>query len=164
MESADLGYAFHDNFAPVGLSVGDTAYSSGTDDSIAFVESMLDTLNKLIADTYAFYEANKRNLETKYGNTEGGTGCIENEAHQKWQKVEPNLTTHVLGGGFCIMDRVKVPMHLNFKSVYFQDFRVACFIMDAGDAKRAKKFMEKKGRSWNIAMIFNFSYIDLRVK
>ena len=62
------------------------------------------------------------------------------------------------------MDRVKVPMHHEFKAVYFQALRVALFIMDKGDTERVNKFMEKKGRSWNIAMIFNFSYIYLRVK
>ena len=44
MESADLGYEFHDNFAPVGLSAGSDAASSETDESIALVESMLDNL------------------------------------------------------------------------------------------------------------------------
>ena len=37
MESADLGYEFHDNFAPVGLISGDAVASSATDESIALV-------------------------------------------------------------------------------------------------------------------------------
>ena len=37
MESADLGYEFHDDFAPVGLSAGATAASSATDESIYLV-------------------------------------------------------------------------------------------------------------------------------
>ena len=61
------------------------------------------------------------------------------------------------------MDRVKVPMHHEFKAVYFQALRSALFIMDEGDTERVNKFMEKKGRSWNIAMNFNCAYIALRV-
>ena len=59
MESADLGFEFHDNFAPVGLSAGDSVASSATDESIALVECLSDNLNMLIYDAYAFFEANK---------------------------------------------------------------------------------------------------------
>ena len=78
-------------------------------------------------------------------------------------KVEPKLTARVLGDLFHIMDRVKVPMHHDFKAV-FQALWALFFIMDAGNAEIAKKFMGKKGRSWSIDMTFNFSYIALRVK
>ena len=62
MDSVDLGYEFHENFAPVGLSSGGAAVSSATDESISLVESLAVTLNKLIANTYAFDEANKSDL------------------------------------------------------------------------------------------------------
>ena len=48
MESSDLGYNIYDNFAPVGLSAGNAASSSATDDSVALVESLPDTFNKLM--------------------------------------------------------------------------------------------------------------------
>ena len=63
MESADLGFGFHYNFLPVGLSAGYAAASSATDESIALVECLSVTLNKLIANADAFAEANKSDLE-----------------------------------------------------------------------------------------------------
>ena len=55
-------------------------------------------------------------------------------------------------------------MHHDFKAVYFQDLWAELFIMDGGDAEIVKKVMGQKGCSWIIAMTFNFSYMDLRVK
>ena len=40
MESADLGFEFHENFAPVGLIAGDAVASRVTDESIALVECL----------------------------------------------------------------------------------------------------------------------------
>ena len=65
MDSVDLGYEFHENFAPVGLSSGGAAVSSATDESISLVESLSDTLNKLIADADAFSEAKKATWRCK---------------------------------------------------------------------------------------------------
>ena len=65
--------------------------------------------------------------------SEGSAALIGEEDHQKGQKVEANLTTYVLGDLFHIVDRVKFPMHHDFKSV-FQDIWVVFFIIDAVDA------------------------------
>ena len=89
----------------------------------------------------------KKDLKTQDDNAEGSAAHIDDEAHRKRRKVEPKLTTHVLGDLFHIVDRVKVQMHHNFKAVYFQALWVTFFIMDAGDAERVKKVMEQKGRS-----------------
>ena len=40
------------------------------------------------------------------------------------------------------MDRVKVPMHHDFKSVYFEALLAEFFTMDAGNAERVKKVTE----------------------
>ena len=86
MESSDLGFEFHDNFSPVGISAGN-----------ALVECLLYTLNKLIADADAFAEANKSDLETQYYDDEGSAARVDDKAHQKRKKVEPKLTTRILG-------------------------------------------------------------------
>ena len=83
MESEDLGYEFHDNFVPVGLSAGDAAASSAIDESIALVESMLYTLNRFIIDTDAFSEANKSDFETRYNGAEGSAARIGDKDHKK---------------------------------------------------------------------------------
>ena len=59
MESADLGYGFHDYFVPVGLSAGDAEAFSATYQSTDLVEILYDTFNKLIANIDAFAEARK---------------------------------------------------------------------------------------------------------
>ena len=86
MESAGLGFEFHDSFAPVGLSSGDDAASSDTDESIALVECLLDTLNKLIVDDDYFADSNKRDLETQDEHAEGNTARVDNKDHQKTAK------------------------------------------------------------------------------
>ena len=65
MVSEDLGYEFHEDFAPVVLSSVDAAASSATNESISLVESLSDTLNKLIADADAFSEAKKATWRCK---------------------------------------------------------------------------------------------------
>ena len=97
MEPADSGFKFHEDFAPFGLSAGNAAASSATDDSIALVECLSDTLKKLIADADSFSEAKKSNLEKQEDYAEGSAARIENEAHQKRRKVEPKLKNCVLG-------------------------------------------------------------------
>ena len=118
----------------------------------------------MISDVDAFSEANKSDLEMQDDNYEGSAARIDNKAHQKRQKVEPKLTTRFLGDLFRTMDRVKVLMHHNCKSVYSKALWEEFFIIYAGDAERVNKFMEQKGCSWSITMTFNFSYIDFCVK
>ena len=81
IDSEDLRYEFHDNFVPVGLSAGDAAASSETDESIYLFGIMSDTFNKLITNTYAFAEAKKSDSETKYDDNEGSPACIDNKDH-----------------------------------------------------------------------------------
>ena len=107
------------------------------------VESLPYTLNKFISDASSFAESNKSYLETQDDNAEGSAAHIDDEAHRKRRKVEPKLTTHVLGDLFHIVDRVKVQMHHNFKAVYFQALWVKFFIMDAGDAERLKNVTQR---------------------
>ena len=81
MELSDLGYKFHGTFAPVGLSAFDAADSSVTDESIFLVEILSDTLNKLVANAYAFSEDNKSHLETQHDDYDGISARIDYEAH-----------------------------------------------------------------------------------
>ena len=77
MESSDLGFEFYDDFVTFELSAGDDAASSATDESIALFEFLLDTLNRLIADAYAFDKSNKSDLETQDGDAEGSAAHVD---------------------------------------------------------------------------------------
>ena len=134
MESAYFGFEFHEIFAPVGISAGDAAAFSATDESIALVKCLSDTFNNFIANADAFAEDNKSNLETQDYNDEGSAARVDDKAHQKRRKVEPKITNHVLEYLFHIMERVKVLMHHDFKAFYFQALWAELFTMDAGDA------------------------------
>ena len=142
-DSVNLEFEFHEIFVPVGLNAVNAADSSETDESIALVECLSGTLNKLIANAYALAESNKSKLKTQNFDAESSASPVDGEAHQKGLKIKPKLTTRVLGDLFHVMDRVKVPMHHNFEAVHFQDPRAAFFLIDTGDAERVNKFMEQ---------------------
>ena len=81
MESANLGYEFHDYSVLVGLSASDAAASSATYQSISLVEILPDTFNKFIVDTYAFAESNKSDLEMQDDDAKGSAARIDDKAH-----------------------------------------------------------------------------------
>ena len=118
----------------------------------------------MTANADAFAEAKKIDLETKYDDAEVSAARTDDKDHQEQGKVETHITACVLGHLFHIMDIVKVPMHHDFKTVYFQALWEEFFIMNAGDEEGVKKAMEKKGCSWSITTTLNFDYITLRVK
>lgn len=76
---------------------------------------------------------------------------------------EANWRT-VLGDPFHFMDRAKLPMHHQYKSLFFRCLRAAMFIMVKEDVDDVKQVLESKGESWEKMMAFNFDYIAKRVR
>lgn len=71
----------------------------------------------------------------------------------------------VLGDAFHFMDRAKIPMHHEYKALFFRCLRSAMFIMNKDDVDEVKKVLEQKeGTSWNKKMAFDFEYIAQRVR
>lgn len=75
----------------------------------------------------------------------------------------PNWRT-VLGDPFHFMDRAKLPMHHQYKSLFFLCLRAAMFIMVKEDVDDVKQVLKSKGESWEKMMAFNFDYIAKRVR
>jgi hypothetical protein len=70
----------------------------------------------------------------------------------------------VLGDAFHFMDRVKVPVHHNWKAAYFLAFRDAIFIYDADDKQKVEAMLESIGKTWDREAAFNFRFITKRVR
>ena len=83
MESADFGFEFRDNFAPIGISSGDSSDSSATDETISLVEFLSDILNKLIANADDFSETDNSDLETQSYDAEVSAARVDDEVHKK---------------------------------------------------------------------------------
>ena len=63
------------------------------------------------------------------------------------------------------MDRAKLPMHHEYKALYFQALRAAIFIMVKTDVDDVKEVLYcKHGTSWDQKMAFDFPYIAKRVR
>lgn len=80
---------------------------------------------------------------------------------------QPRNSKHktVLGDAFHLMDRAKLPMHHEYKALYFRSLRAAMFIMNKDDVDDVKAVLESKpGESWEKTMAFNFGYIAARVR
>ena len=70
----------------------------------------------------------------------------------------------VLGDAFHFMDRVKVPVHHDWKAAYFSAFRDAIFIYDTDDKAKVQAVLESLGKTWERETAFNFRYITKRVR
>lgn len=71
----------------------------------------------------------------------------------------------VLGDAFHFMDRAKLPMHHEYKALFFRALRAAMFILNKEDVAKVKKVLENKpGMTWEKALTFNFDYIAARVR
>lgn len=71
----------------------------------------------------------------------------------------------VLGDIFHFMDRAKLPMHHEYKALFFRALRASIFIMVQEDVDDVKKVIESKpGQTWEKMMAFNFGYIAKRVR
>lgn len=76
-----------------------------------------------------------------------------------------SLHKTVLADIFHLMDRAKLPMHHEYKALFFRALRSAMFILNKDDVDQVKAVMEKKdGVTWEKTMAFNWEYIALRVR
>jgi hypothetical protein len=62
----------------------------------------------------------------------------------------------VLGDAFHFMDRVKVPVHHDWKAAYFGALRETIFHYDETDKVAVERVLQKYGRTWNQAVRHNF--------
>ena len=74
------------------------------------------------------------------------------------------LVRRVLGDAFHFMDRVKVPVHHEWKAAYFAALRESIFIYDYRDKKLVENVLARKGKTWQEQVSFNFRYIAQRVR
>jgi hypothetical protein len=58
------------------------------------------------------------------------------------------------------MDRVKVPMHHNYKAAYFSALRDAIFLYDSRDKKAVVEVLSQKEKKKDDEIAFNFRYIS----
>jgi hypothetical protein len=92
-------------------------------------------------------------------------------AKQQEEQSSPN-THHeevvaerlVLGDSFHMMDRVKVPVHHDWKAAYFAALREAIFVYDTEDKEKVQKVLRSKGKAWEQEISFNFRYLARRVR
>ena len=71
----------------------------------------------------------------------------------------------VPGDLFHFMDRAKLPMHHEYKALFFRSLRAAIFVMNTSDVEEVKEVLEsKQGQSWEFKMAFEFEYIAKRVR
>ena len=63
------------------------------------------------------------------------------------------------------MDRAKLPMHHEYKALFFRSLRGATFVMNRHDVNKVKEVLNSKtGTNWEKMMAFNFGYIAARVR
>lgn len=75
------------------------------------------------------------------------------------------VLTKVLGDAFHVMDRVKVPMHHDFKPSFFRALRGAIFILNPQDVSNVKTALRiVTTKEWNMLLAFNFKYVAQRVR
>jgi hypothetical protein len=70
----------------------------------------------------------------------------------------------IFGDVFHVMDRVKVPVHHDWKAAYFTAFREAVFMYDKDDKEKVQKVLQSKGKTWDQEVSFNFRYLARRVR
>jgi hypothetical protein len=116
-----------------------------------------------------FIGANARQLAIAY-ETQGMVRRIIKDAHELAQHGSQNeeaLDQHhrsVLGDAFHFMDRVKVPVHHDWKAAYFSALRDAIFIFDVDDKKKVQSVLLSKGKTWEQEVSFHSRYICRRVR
>mmetsp|Transcript_54574 Transcript_54574/g.63795 ORF Transcript_54574/g.63795 Transcript_54574/m.63795 type:complete len:238 (+) Transcript_54574:218-931(+) len=63
------------------------------------------------------------------------------------------------------MDRAKLPMHHEYKALYFRSLRAAIFIMNKTDVEDVKQVLKSKpGTSWEKKFAFDFGYLLKRIR
>ena len=115
------------------------SYENATPRQIGAVNALDEMIEKIIKDADDYAASLVTSNET--------VNRDENDhMYEERLIMSQALVTRVLGDAFHVMDRVKVPMHHDLKSAYFQALRAAIFFLDAGDMTRVKGILEKKGK------------------
>jgi len=76
------------------------------------------------------------------------------------------VLSRVLGDAFHVMDRVKVPMHHDFKFAYYRSLRAAILIFNPHDVDKLKKALgiESDPKAWERLLAFKFDFVAQRVR
>jgi len=76
-----------------------------------------------------------------------------------------SLLTRVLGDAFHVMDRIKVPMHHDYKPAFFRAIRAAIFILNPDDVSEVRQALGiATHKSWNKWVAYRFKCIAQRVR
>lgn len=125
----------------------DIRQASQREIAMAIRSDFEETLHKLIEDADKLAE--NMNEDDMY--------VVHDDLPEGYRKV--------LGDIFHLMDRAKLPMHHEYKALFFRSLRAAMFIMVEEDVEDVKSVLESKpGESWEKMMAFNFRYISQRVR
>lgn len=90
---------------------------------------------------------------------------VEDVQQQAQTNNSPQKHRTVLGDLFHFMDRAKLPMHHEYKALYFRSLRAAMFIMNSDDVEEVKAVLASKSdTSWEKKMAFDYAYIAQRVR
>ena len=134
-------------------SQGDEEEPTEQEMRVATDESFNETLEKIIADADKMAEIQNNS--------------VQQQVHEDMEIDDLALTLKyktVLGDIFHFMDRAKLPMHHEFKALFFRSLRASVFIMNHEDVDDVKTVLQSKGISWEIKMAFDFRYIADRVR
>lgn len=113
-------------------------------------------LEEIIAGADRLAEADKQKLDSMAPD-EGDLPLDELPLSSEWKTV--------LGDLFHFMDRAKLPMHHEYKGLFFRSLRAAMFIMNSQDVEDVKRVLEsKENTSWEEKLAYNFDYIARRVR
>ena len=90
-----------------------------------------------------------------------------NDGAAQQQNTQQVLLTRVLGDAFHVMDRIKVPMHHDFKPSFFRAIRAAIFVLNPEDVRQLKaalRVTSKSNKQWDKLLAFNFKFVAQRVR
>lgn len=108
---------------------------------VATSEAFNETLYKLIEEADKL--SNALNVSEPSEDTDIQVDQLPNLSHNKT----------ILGDIFHFMDRSKLPMHHEYKTLFFRSLRAAIFIMNKSDVDEVKEVLATKpGTSWEKKM------------
>lgn len=88
-----------------------------------------------------------------------------NDGAAQQQNTQQVLLTRVLGDAFHVMDRIKVPMHHDFKPSFFRAIRAAIFVLNPEDVRQLKAALRvTSNKQWDKLLAFNFKFVAQRVQ
>lgn len=88
-----------------------------------------------------------------------------NDGAAQQQNTQQVLLTRVLGDAFHVMDRIKVPMHHDFKPSFFRAIRAAIFVLNPENVHQLKAALRiTSNKQWDKLHAFNFKFVAQRVR